>query len=199
MVCFRQKPARHGRQVEGDPAMFQQRTWVIALIVGALMALTAVPAEAARWRGGWRAGYDSGYYGGYSRNRGYNNYYGSRIGFGRRAYFGDNWTPSYAFATPSSGISQTSFYYSPSNAAPDNRAHIEVHVPAADAKIFFDGDSTYLQGIDRSFASPPLDPGRTFSYKIKAEWTENGKKVDRTQDVAVSAGQTATVDFAKEK
>jgi len=200
------------------------------LVVGALaaLALTAVPAEAARYRGGYRGGYSPGYTnwgyspGYYGSNWGYNNFYrpGISIGIGASPYYGTSGyysSPYYSspsYYSSSGYYSEPSYYYSPPmtvapsynsttvapsyNSAPaaaDDRAHIDVRVPAPDAEVFFDGDPTQQRGTDRTFASPPLPAGRTFTYNIEARWMENGRMVDRTQSVTVSAGQSSTVDF----
>ena len=54
-------------------------------------------------------------------------------------------------------------------AAPSNTATIQVSVPA-DAKVWFDDSPTEQTGSERSFESPPLTPGKTYSYMITAQW-----------------------------
>jgi uncharacterized protein (TIGR03000 family) len=50
-------------------------------------------------------------------------------------------------------------------------------------------------GTVRLFHSPPLEPGKYFTYKIKARWMENGQAVERERQVTFQAGQTVTIDF----
>ena len=62
-------------------------------------------------------------------------------------------------------------------AAPaDTRAFIQVRVPAA-AEIWFDGEKTSQTGSVRDFVSPALQTGRSFTYEIRARWTDEGGKV----------------------
>jgi uncharacterized protein (TIGR03000 family) len=81
-------------------------------------------------------------------------------------------------------------------AAPaDNRAFVQVRVPA-NAEIWFEGDKTTKTGPERAFTSPALEPGRSFTYDIRARWTDSsGKVTDETRQVKVQAGRTTTVDF----
>jgi uncharacterized protein (TIGR03000 family) len=48
----------------------------------------------------------------------------------------------------------------------------------------------------RHFVSPSLQAGRTFTYEIRARWTDaSGRSVDRTKQVEVKAGARIGVDF----
>ena len=71
-----------------------------------------------------------------------------------------------------------------------------VHVPA-DADVWFDGDATKQQGEWRAFASPPLTPGKDYSYDVRARWTVGGKTVDQTRTVVVHANDKVEVDFTR--
>jgi uncharacterized protein (TIGR03000 family) len=80
--------------------------------------------------------------------------------------------------------------------ANDTRAFIRVRVPAS-AEIWFEGDKTSQTGTERRFVSPALQPGRSFTYDIRARWTDaSGKVIDKTEHVKVEAGRLSTVDFA---
>jgi uncharacterized protein (TIGR03000 family) len=77
----------------------------------------------------------------------------------------------------------------------DNRTVlIDVRVPA-DAKIWFDDDPTKQSGAERQFVSPPLTPGKYFEYQIRAQWNENGKKLERTKRVTFQAGDRIHLDL----
>lgn len=76
-------------------------------------------------------------------------------------------------------------------------ANIRVMLPDAAASVWFEGNSTKTTGNDRVYQSPPISSGNTYSYKIKAVWTENGRQVVQERTIAVGAGQTAVVDFSK--
>jgi uncharacterized protein (TIGR03000 family) len=76
-----------------------------------------------------------------------------------------------------------------------NEANIRVIVPSGNARVFFDDSKTEQTGMERLFASPPLEPNKEYTYTVRAEWTENGKEMNKAQDVKVKAGRTSMVDF----
>src|SRR5688572_3437078 len=57
-------------------------------------------------------------------------------------------------------------------------AVIVVRVPA-DAVVDVEGVRTKSTGEVRRFTSPPLASGRSYIYRLKATWTEQGKEVVR--------------------
>jgi len=126
---------------------------------------------------------------GYYATPGYNNYvspiYGSGAGIA---------TAGFAAAGP--GSTQQSFYSGPSQ-RDSNAAAIRVIVPDASAQVWVDGQETRQQGKERLFYSPALEKGWDYTYKVRAAWEENGRKVDREKNVHLRAGQDATVSFAE--
>jgi uncharacterized protein (TIGR03000 family) len=136
--------------------------------------------------GGWDGGY--GGYGGYGMGQsgwGYNTapYYGNSSYY---APLNSNTTSGYqSFYPPDAGSGQTN----------DNTAIIQVRVQS-DAKLTFNGKETSQTGSQRYFATPPLEPGKTFTYEVEATWQDaNGKQVRRTREVTVQANQPAMVNF----
>jgi uncharacterized protein (TIGR03000 family) len=131
-----------------------------------------------------------GYYGyGYSYP-----YYGYYPG----AYYGATtyYAPSYYDTTV---VPPTTSSYPPAEAAPppatSNGAHITVQVPA-DARLWIDGQLTSQTGAVRTFETPALpDPGRTYSYRLRAEWTNNGQPVVRERTVEFGAGNQLVVNM----
>jgi uncharacterized protein (TIGR03000 family) len=73
---------------------------------------------------------------------------------------------------------------------------VTVIVPA-DAEVSFDGTRTSQTGTRRSFKTPPLKPGSSFYYTVRARWTRDGKPIDQTRKVVVKAGASVRVDFTK--
>ena len=49
--------------------------------------------------------------------------------------------------------------------ADKERARIEVHVPAANAKVYLDGIVTQQTGLDRAFVTPKLNPASRLFLK----------------------------------
>ncbi len=73
-------------------------------------------------------------------------------------------------------------------------ATVEVLVPAG-ASVWINGSPTTLTGEDRIFTSPPLEPGQTYQYEVKAQWMRGAKQVAETQMIQVAAGQRSVADF----
>jgi uncharacterized protein (TIGR03000 family) len=76
-------------------------------------------------------------------------------------------------------------------------ATIRLYVPA-DAQIVFDGYKTEQTGTVRRFISPPLLPGQTYKYDLKASWKADGKEVVQTKEVRIQAGQETTLDLRQD-
>ncbi|HLJ94383.1 MAG TPA: TIGR03000 domain-containing protein [Gemmataceae bacterium] len=90
-------------------------------------------------------------------------------------------------------------YYEPGTQGMSSRARpvrLEVRVPA-DAQVWIDGTKTQQKGTVRQFISPPIEPGRQYSYKIEAKWMDKGNERTRTQTLAVRPGELQRVDLTK--
>jgi uncharacterized protein (TIGR03000 family) len=135
--------------------------------------------------GGWNGGYypgGFGYYGG--RGYGWGNY-------GYYPYYGG----SYGWTGPMYGVSGASYpmygyqsgYYSPVQQSDNNAAHLRLMVPP-DARVTIQGAQTQSTGPVREYESPPLTPGKTYTYTIQARWNDNGREVTQTKKVDVAAG-----------
>jgi uncharacterized protein (TIGR03000 family) len=75
-----------------------------------------------------------------------------------------------------------------------NIAHVRVLVPAG-AKISFNGMDTEQTGTERVFATPELQPGRTYKYEVRAQWMVGDKETAQTRQVSFHAGDGVTVNF----
>ena len=188
--------------------MFKKWLCVAALATVGLLMTPGISSAQRRGGNGGRGG-SGGYNNGYNRggwgNSGFglylgSPYYGSGYGYGS-PYYGNSYRyePSYNYVQPTS----PSYYFSPPatteapEAAPSNPniAAMQVRVPA-NAEIWFDGDRTSQSGAVRHFESPALQPDKTFTYTIRARWTDGaGKVVDRTKQIKVQAGARVGVDF----
>ncbi len=86
----------------------------------------------------------------------------------------------------------------PSAKAPEaaqNLGTIVLLVPAS-ATVWFGDQKMTQPGSERSYQSPPLEAGKTYSYTVKVSWpTTSGKDYVAEQDVTVRANQTSRVDF----
>jgi uncharacterized protein (TIGR03000 family) len=87
----------------------------------------------------------------------------------------------------------------PGKAAPaepaKNLGTITLQVPAI-ASVWFGGQKMTQSGSERSFQSPPLEPGKTYVYTVRVSWpTASGRDFTVEQEVTVRANQTSRVDF----
>lgn len=80
--------------------------------------------------------------------------------------------------------------------ARENTAHLTVVVPDG-TELWFNGTKTGVTGTRREFDTPPLTPGETYRYTIKARWSKDGKPVEIIQEVKVQANSSQVIDFTK--
>jgi uncharacterized protein (TIGR03000 family) len=90
----------------------------------------------------------------------------------------------------------TATYYAPDQTDDGNAVTIRMTVPRG-AKVWFDGAATSQTGVDRTFVSPSLIPGREYVYHLRVQWHENGKAVERNRKVAVHAGDQINLTINK--
>src|SRR5262249_62150645 len=78
---------------------------------------------------------------------------------------------------------------------PDNTAHLELLVPEK-AEVLIDDGKTTRTGTVREFVSPPLAPGKNFTYKITIHYTDaNGLRIDEEHSIRVHANDRLRMDF----
>jgi uncharacterized protein (TIGR03000 family) len=133
--------------------------------------------------GGYFSPYSYGGYSGYGGGYG-GGLYGSASGFG--SYFLPN-LPDDANAAPTPPVAPPA----------SGTAQIQVLLPDADGEVWFDGRKTRQLGNTRLFATPQLEPGKTYSYQISAAWHQNGKLVGDERTIEVAPGRTVVVDFSR--
>jgi len=80
-------------------------------------------------------------------------------------------------------------------AMPAGSALVRVLLPDASAKVWFDGTLTKQDGGERYFHTPKLEPGSTYTYRIRAAWMEDGMETIQERVVNVSVGETTVADF----
>ena len=73
-------------------------------------------------------------------------------------------------------------------------AEIVVRVPDK-TRLFIEDRPTHLQGTVRHFVTARLQPGRAYTYSIRAELDLGGRALKQTKRVSVKAGETVTVRF----
>jgi uncharacterized protein (TIGR03000 family) len=71
---------------------------------------------------------------------------------------------------------------------------LRVRLPA-NATLTVNGNPTRQTGAERSFETPPLEPGKPSVYVLRATWVEQGESVSQEKQVSVEAGKVAEVTF----
>jgi uncharacterized protein (TIGR03000 family) len=132
------------------------------------------------------------YYNYYPYDYSYYPYYSSYPYYYSDLSSGSVYDPGYSSGLPLSSEQLSSASTPPAQA--DTSVHVTVNVPAG-ARLWFDGAPTTSTGPVRQFDSPPLTPGRRYTYDLKASWNENGQEVTQTQKVDVTAGAHVNVNF----
>jgi uncharacterized protein (TIGR03000 family) len=177
------------------------RSTALAVIMAAVgLMLLPQTAEAQRYRG-WGGGRGSSfgiYYSspGYGWGTPYYRDYGYSY-YPRSGYY---WSPSYSYWSPNYSTAQA---YYPESSYQSNypqqttsqQGHLIVQVPNANAEIWVNGNAMPQRGTTRHFYSPALEPGYTYSYEVRARWTQDGQQMNETRTVRFQPGQQVTVDF----
>lgn len=198
------------------------RRLFLAFVAAGLMLVTAAESAQAgpfgRW--GW---FGTPYYGVSAYPYYYSSAYyvsPSYYTYPRYVYY-----PTYMYSYPAYSYSYTypsyssvtyvptersASYYAPSEIAPassvsvmtnqdDRQALLRVRVPREDARVWIENAPMRQGGTDRLFNSPPLDPGKDYSYTVRASWMANGQEVVREKEVRIRAGQQSAVNFVDDR
>jgi uncharacterized protein (TIGR03000 family) len=67
----------------------------------------------------------------------------------------------------------------------------------ANATVWVDGNKTQQTGEGRHFLSPPLTPGKSYTYQLRVRWMKDGKPLEQTRDIAVRAGSHVRLDLTR--
>jgi len=103
------------------------------------------------------------------------------------------YSPAPAVNTATPVTQSVSYYYSPAN----DSVTLNFTVPG-DAKISFGGTPTAVTGTRRQFVSPPIQPGREYTYDLQVSWKQDGREVTRTRQITVHAGDVVNLTFPLE-
>ena len=68
-------------------------------------------------------------------------------------------------------------------------AVVQILLLDPNAELWLNGVKVQQTGQMRNFITPPLDPGKTYKYEIRAKWTQAGKPFEQTRMLTVEAGQ----------
>lgn len=76
----------------------------------------------------------------------------------------------------------------------DTKAAVVVKVPAG-AKVYIDGNLMKSTSAERTFTSPPLEPGESYYYTLRVVTEKDGKEVEDVRRVSVRAGEVSRLSF----
>jgi uncharacterized protein (TIGR03000 family) len=82
----------------------------------------------------------------------------------------------------------------PDTAGEASPAVLTVEVPAG-ASLYINGRLMRTSSARRTFDTPPLEPGRAYSYLLRAEVVRGGRRVSETRRVEVRAGAVTSASF----
>jgi uncharacterized protein (TIGR03000 family) len=115
------------------------------------------------------------------------------------------YAPPVYYAPPAAAPTATGYqsFYPPepgnfglgSGAARNRAVLVNVSVPA-NAQIWFGDVKTDRTGLLRQFVSPPIIPGRDYTYDVKVVLTEGGKEVTHSRHITVHAGDVINLTFS---
>jgi uncharacterized protein (TIGR03000 family) len=188
--------------------MYSRYTASLSLPILAVSALVIAAAPALAWpprsdyEPGYRDPFPPSYYGynlddphpGYYGGGRYTEYYSYGRGIGI-ANFPDP-LPGYPYSYgPWHGFRSHAAPVVIVDAPPAGlQAAVDVQSPAG-AELWIEGVKTEQAGASRSFLSPPLTPGKRYTYEIRARWKEGGREVEQKQEVVIQAGSRVNVSF----
>jgi uncharacterized protein (TIGR03000 family) len=66
-----------------------------------------------------------------------------------------------------------------------------------DAELWIEGAKTMQTGDVREFISPPIQPGRPYTYEVKVKWMDNGQERTQTRTLKVEPGRLVRVDLSR--
>jgi uncharacterized protein (TIGR03000 family) len=78
-------------------------------------------------------------------------------------------------------------------------AVIIIHVPLALVDVAVNGVKMKETGKSREYIAKGLEPDKSYSFTVQANWTEGGVAQSAVREVSVSAGQIATVNIGRQQ
>jgi uncharacterized protein (TIGR03000 family) len=78
------------------------------------------------------------------------------------------------------------------NTVDPNVVTLVAHVPE-NGQVWIEEDATSSRGTLRTYQSPALTPGKSYSYTVRVAWVENGKVVSQTRHFPIKAGDVQCV------
>ncbi len=123
--------------------------------------------------GGW------GYWPYYASSYGYPGYYDYPA-----FYSGEYSAPAYRNAIPAP-------------APTDGTATIDLRIPDPNALVSVNGNLTKSVGTSRTFQSPPLESGYSYTYTVRATWEQDGEVRTVERQIPVTPNERVLIDFTQ--
>jgi uncharacterized protein (TIGR03000 family) len=126
--------------------------------------------------------------------------YGSLGGFAGYvdpSYAGGSTANSYGYYANPASASSSGYLRLNGPAYPEvegDRAHLTIQLPP-DAAVMIQGTVLNATGPIREFDSPPLSPGKNYTYDVEVTWKDGGKEMTQSQKIDVTAGARKEVIF----
>jgi uncharacterized protein (TIGR03000 family) len=99
----------------------------------------------------------------------------------------NTWDIAYSDPLPSDDVD---------SAITSNEVQLTVTLPDANARLWIQNQPVDGVGTERTFSSPPLEPGKLFAYTIRTAWVQDGREFSDEKTIYVTAGQNFIADFA---
>jgi uncharacterized protein (TIGR03000 family) len=103
---------------------------------------------------------------------------------------------AHEMGAPAGGTTTSQSFYAGAGSASD-KTEFHVKVPVPNAKVYFNDKLVEQDGTDRKLITPPVQPG-TYTYRVRATWTENGETQTQEQKLRAEPGQVMNVAFGKQ-
>jgi uncharacterized protein (TIGR03000 family) len=87
----------------------------------------------------------------------------------------------------------TSFYGGTSVEA--DKVLLRIVMPTPDAQLAIQNQFMLTTGRERTFISPPMDRSTTYTYTLRATWTDGVKGMVREKKIDVQTGREYLIDF----
>ena len=182
------------------------RAAFLAMAVAAVLWLPSSASARPRWVGptygsSWYGSpyyyqsqpyYYSGYYSG-----GPYYWYGGRPRYYAAPYYSTytNVTPSAVTYEPSTVTYSTSSYRA--SAPADDRAFVTIQIPGDAADIWIQGEQSRQTKSRQDYISPPLTPGKTYYYEVRARWRDGDQMHEAKRNFEIVPGTPVLVDFTR--
>jgi uncharacterized protein (TIGR03000 family) len=113
-------------------------------------------------------------------------------GYSEPAYAARPISPAAAFGQPEKYQLYINELPMMKNTEDPNAVTLVAHVPS-NAQMWIEDRPTTSGGTLRTFQSPPLTPGKRYSYTVRVAWVEDGKLVSQTHEFPIKAGDVQCV------